>query len=105
MLAAGTYDLVLTGKDIRGKGRPDVTVKEGICPITIKARSEAPKLTVGDENHDIASPADGRDSWYQITAPQTGIYVFEPVGRGGRSPSGAGGTDLFGNLSSGFRKQ
>ena len=80
MLAAGTYDLVLTGKDIRGKGRPDVTVKEGICPITIKARSEAPKLTVGDENHDIASPADGRDSWYQITAPQTGIYVFEPVG-------------------------
>lgn len=80
MLAAGTYDLVLTGKDIRGKGRPDVTVKEGICPITIKPRSEAPKLTVGDENHDIASPADGRDSWYQITAPQTGIYVFEPVG-------------------------
>lgn len=80
MLAAGTYDLVLTGKDIRGKGRPDVTVKEGICPITIKARSEAPKLTVGDDNHDIASPADGRDSWYQITAPQTGIYVFEPVG-------------------------
>lgn len=80
MLAAGTYDLVLTGKDIRGKGRPDVTVTEGICPITIKARSEAPKLTVGDENHDIASPADGRDSWYQITAPQTGIYVFEPVG-------------------------
>lgn len=80
MLAAGTYDLVLTGKDIRGKGRPDVTVKEGICPITIKARSEAPKLTVGDENYDIASPSDGRDSWYQITAPQTGIYVFEPVG-------------------------
>lgn len=80
MLAAGTYDLVLTGKDIRGKGRPDVTVTEGICPITIKARSEAPKLTVGDENHDIASPADGRDSWYQITAPKTGIYVFEPVG-------------------------
>lgn len=80
MLAAGTYDLVLTGKDIRGKGRPDVTVTEGICPITIKARSEPPKLTVGDENHDIASPADGRDSWYQITAPQTGIYVFEPVG-------------------------
>ena len=80
MLAAGTYDLVLTGKDIRGKGRPDVTVTEGICPITIKARSEAPKLTVGDENYDIASPSDGRDSWYQITAPQTGIYVFEPVG-------------------------
>ena len=80
MLAAGTYDLVLTGKDIRGKGRPDVTVTEGICPITIKARSEAPKLTVGDENHDIASPADGRDSWYQITAPKTGVYVFEPVG-------------------------
>lgn len=80
MLAAGTYDLVLTGKDIRGMGRPDVTVTEGIRSITIKPRSEAPKLTVGDENYDIASPSDGRDSWYQITAPQTGIYVFEPVG-------------------------
>ena len=80
MLDAGTYDLVLTGKDIRGKGRPDVTVTEGIRPITIKPRSEAPKLTVGDENYDIASPADGKDSWYQITAPQTGVYVFEPVG-------------------------
>ena len=80
MLAAGTYDLVLTGKDIRGMGRPDVTVTEGIRSITIKPRSEAPKLTVGDKNYDIASPSDGRDSWYQITAPQTGIYVFEPVG-------------------------
>jgi len=38
MLDAGTYDLVLTGKDIRGKGRPDVTVTEGIRPITIKPR-------------------------------------------------------------------
>lgn len=80
MLAAGTYDLVLTGKDIRGMGRPDVTVTEGIRSITIKPRSEAPKLTVGDENYDIASPSDGRDSWYQITAPKTGVYVFEPVG-------------------------
>lgn len=77
---AGTYNLEITGYDIRGKGRPEVEVTEGIRQLTVKPRSETPKLTVGDENYNIVSATDGGDSWYQLTVQQSGVYVFKPVG-------------------------